>query len=258
VFRREFIHIGNIEVFVESIKIASAGYVLRKRFLQPDTIGLIPTGGYASNNKYSKKELIWLLHMEEPDGVKIMYGRNGCDYSLPELPGFSVDGCCTETRKIYESFGCQFHGHTFQPFRDVITMSGDKLPERYERTMSHLEQITREVGYVLKVQWECEFDDSGIVKKKPELLTHPIVLQNPLRTRDAVYGARTEAMRLDYKGRENGTILYVNVTSVYHYICKYIKFPVSHPDSMPTYGGADQMFDRSAREVVSPRPPFNR
>jgi len=38
--------IGNIEVFIESITIASAcNKVLRKRFLQPDTIGLIPTGG---------------------------------------------------------------------------------------------------------------------------------------------------------------------------------------------------------------------
>jgi len=44
VFRREFMHVGNIEVFLESIKIASAcNKVLRKRFLQPDTIGLIQT-----------------------------------------------------------------------------------------------------------------------------------------------------------------------------------------------------------------------
>ena len=44
VFRREFMHIGNIEIFLESVTIASAcNKVLRKRFLQPDTIGLIPT-----------------------------------------------------------------------------------------------------------------------------------------------------------------------------------------------------------------------
>ena len=46
VFRREFMQIGHIDVFVESITIASAcNKVLRKRFLNPDTIGLIPTGG---------------------------------------------------------------------------------------------------------------------------------------------------------------------------------------------------------------------
>jgi len=47
VFRREFMHIGIIEVFLELVTIASAcNNVLRKLFLQPDTIGLIWTGGY--------------------------------------------------------------------------------------------------------------------------------------------------------------------------------------------------------------------
>ena len=44
VFRLEFMQTGNIDVFVESITIASAcNKMLRKRFLKPDTIGLIPT-----------------------------------------------------------------------------------------------------------------------------------------------------------------------------------------------------------------------
>ena len=71
VFRREFMQIGKVEVFLESIKIASAcNRVLRKRFLQPDTLGPIPTWGYTCNNNYSKKALMWLMHMKETDGVK--------------------------------------------------------------------------------------------------------------------------------------------------------------------------------------------
>ena len=47
VFRDEFMQIRNLEVFLESITIASAcNKFLRNRFLQPDTMGLIPTGGY--------------------------------------------------------------------------------------------------------------------------------------------------------------------------------------------------------------------
>jgi hypothetical protein len=34
------------------------------------------------------------------------------------------------------------------------------------------------------------------VKQKPELLTHPIVQQSPLCTRDALYGGGTESMHL--------------------------------------------------------------
>ena len=44
VFRREFMQTGQIDVFVESITIASAcNKVLRNLFLKPDTIFLIPT-----------------------------------------------------------------------------------------------------------------------------------------------------------------------------------------------------------------------
>jgi len=120
-----------------------------------------------------------------------------------------------------------FSGQTCQPLRDVITTSFDTLAERYERTMSRLEQITRS-GYLVKVKWECEFDESVNVKQKPELLTHPIVHQSPLRTRDALYGGRNEAMCLYRKARENEIIQYVDVMSLLPYICKYIKFPIFH------------------------------
>jgi len=88
--------------------------------------------------------------------------------------------------------------------------------------MSRLEQLTR-AGYQFSVQWECEFEE------KPDLLTHPVVRKTPLRTRDALYGGRTEAMRLQYKVRENKTIQYVDVMSLYPYTCKYFKFPVGNP-----------------------------
>ena len=85
VFRREFIQIGHNDVFVESITIASAwNNAFRKRFVKPDTLGLIPTGRYTCKNRYSKEALIWLLHIEETEGLQIMHCRNGSEYRLPE------------------------------------------------------------------------------------------------------------------------------------------------------------------------------
>ena len=128
VFRREFIEIGNFDVFTESVTIASAcNKLLRKRFLKPNTIGLIPTGGYSCNVKQSKKALMWLVHRERTDGCRISHGRNGREFRLPELPNLSVDGYCRETRKVYEFLGCYWHGHTCLPFRDVATMHKDTL-----------------------------------------------------------------------------------------------------------------------------------
>jgi hypothetical protein len=99
--------------------------VFRKLFLQPDTIGLIPTGGYTGNVRYSKKALMWLAYKKQIDQCKILHGRNGRVYRLPELPNLRVDVFCPETKKVYEFLGCYFHGHTCLPFRDVTTMVDD-------------------------------------------------------------------------------------------------------------------------------------
>ena len=104
-----------------------------------------------------------------------------------------------------------------------LTTNGDTLADRYEQTMLRLEQITR-AGYHVKVQWECEFDDACIATL--ELLDHPTVCKSLLSTRDALYGGRTEAMRLHWEG-EN--IQYLDFMSLYPYICKYFNFPVGHP-----------------------------
>ena len=147
--------IGHIDVFVESNTITSAcNKVLRKRFLEPDTIGHIPTGWYNCNNRYIKKALMRLLHMVKADWVQIIHGCNGREYRLPELQSFSVDVYCPQTKKNLRNFVCFWHGHTWQLFRDIATLCGDTLAERYEQKMSRLEQLTR-AGYQVKVQWEC-------------------------------------------------------------------------------------------------------
>ena len=82
---------------------------------------------------------------------------------------------------------------------------------------------------MVKVMWECEFDAYKIVLRKLPLLTHPLVSHSPLYTRDALYGGRTEAMRLHYRIEEDvETIHYCDVISLYPFICKYFKFPIGH------------------------------
>ena len=167
---------------------------------------------------------MWLLYMEQTDGVAVKHALNGREYRLSELAHLSVDGYCAETITVYEFFGCYFHGCTCQPFRDVITTNGDTIAARYDRTMARLEQIIR-AGYQFKVQWECLFDDAGIAT--PEMLAYPTVCKSLLCTLDALYGGRTEAMRLHYNAREGETIQYVDVMSLYPFVCKNGKFPVA-------------------------------
>jgi hypothetical protein len=102
VLRREFLQIGNIDLFIESITIASAcNKVLRKLFLKPDTIGLIPSGRYSEKVNYSSKVVIWLVYREQTDGCTILRARNGRRCRPPEIPHLSVDGFCAETKTVY-------------------------------------------------------------------------------------------------------------------------------------------------------------
>jgi len=124
--------VRNVDIFLESCTIASACIkVLRKRFLKPKTVGLIPKGGgYSCNQNYSNKALMWILHMEQTDGCTIIHARNGREFRLPELPRYSVDGYCAETRTVYEFLGYFWHGCKCQPMRDHKTLDEDTLAER--------------------------------------------------------------------------------------------------------------------------------
>ena len=139
---------------------------------------------------------MWLVHIGHVDGVKIRHARNCRKSRLPELPRHGVDVYCSETRK------------------NTSFSDGDTLAENYERTMSRLEHKTR-VVYQVKVQRECEIDIASKVKQKPELLMHPIERHSPLCTSHAVYGERTEATRLHYMVKENETIQYGDIMSMY-------------------------------------------
>jgi hypothetical protein len=94
--------------------------------------------------------------------------------------------------------------------------------------MARIEQIAL-AGYNVKIQWECKFDEAKINEENSELLTHAIVRHSPLKTRDALYVGRTEAMRLQYRIGKNETIEYCEEISLYPYICKYFIFPIGHP-----------------------------
>lgn len=228
IFRRELMQVGNIDPFLESYTIASAcNRVFRKRFLKPDTIGLIPAGGYTEGHAFSKKALMWITYVERTQKCKITHGRMGREFRLPQLPHLRVDGFSHETNTVYEFFGCYWHGCPCRPYRDVKTIAGVTLAERYEQTMTRLEKITQ-AGYQVEIMWECRFDRE-ILPRHPELQKLSVFQQVPLRTRDALYGGRTEAMRLHYKVREGEVIRYVDVMSLYPYICKYGKFPKKHP-----------------------------
>jgi len=159
-----------------------------------------------------------LLLQERRTGKRIPHGRNGKERRLPELQNIRVDGLCEETRTVFEFNGFYFHGHTFLPFRDSrIACGGCTLAERYEQIISRLERVKKS-GYPFVVQWECDFEPLEDVRMNEHL---------PLTTRDALYGGGTEAMPIHCRVKEGEEAIgYVDVISLYPWVCKYFKFPL--------------------------------
>ena len=103
-----------------------------------------------------------------------------------------MEGFCSETRTVYEFFGCLYHGHIFLPFSDVTNLVGDILAESYEQTRPRLQRITG-VKDTVQVLWQCHFDQD-ILPQQSELNQHPEVEHALLNTCDVLYGGRNEAM----------------------------------------------------------------
>ena len=124
----------------------------------------------------------------------IKHARNGREYRLPELPHFSVDDYCSETNTIYKILAA------------ICTDAPVTFPCRFHHKRRHpRSQINTDIGTfgADNSNWipgqssvECEYDDAGIAT--PEMFAHATVCKSCPCTRDALYGGRSEAMRLHY------------------------------------------------------------
>ncbi|KAJ8962079.1 hypothetical protein NQ318_018029 [Aromia moschata] len=112
------------------------------------------------------------------------------------------------------------HMTTLQSQRNLATRPPSQKPPGYGG-----------LGYEVIEMWECEFRRH--LQKNEELRVytenHPLVATTPLNPRDAFYGGRTGNTTEYYKCAPGEKIKYVDVCSLYPWVCKYGKFPVGHP-----------------------------
>ncbi|KAK5645174.1 hypothetical protein RI129_006475 [Pyrocoelia pectoralis] len=233
-FRDMFINECDVDPFTESITIASAcNLMFRRKFLQPDTIGVIPKGGYRRADNQSLVGIQWLVWEEDTRGIKIQHA--GRQREL-KINGMRVDGYCEESRTVFEFYGCYFHGclNCFLTKRNEPLHDDDPhdtMDHRYENTRVKATRL-RALGYNVVEMWECTFKRKLKSNSTMQYLCeHPMMLKHALlNPRDAFYGGRTGCTKLKYTTKEGEKIKYVDVCSLYPYICKYGRFPLKHPE----------------------------
>ena len=97
-----------------------------------------------------------------------------------------------------------------------------------QRTFDRQRALER-AGYKVRTMWECELKQQ--LQRDPEMKqffdTVPVL--EPMNPRDGFYGGRTNCRQMYYKCKEGERIQYIDICSLYPYVCKNGTFPVGHP-----------------------------
>ena len=195
-----------------------------KDLMPPETVAIIPSQGYVNDNKYSIKGIRWLQSIAMTTGSRIMHALNGGEQ---KVAGMFVDGFDPVNKTVYEMLGCLFHGCPDRQMKNPFNLfSIDYL---YKETFNKIEKLKKKKIKVVHI-WEHDFDkrckEDGVYKFLIDSL-HPN--REPLGPRDALYGGRTNAVKLYHMVTEAEEIKYLDICSLYPYICKYGIFPIGHP-----------------------------
>ena len=101
-FRDIFMSETQICPFTTSLTIASAcNRVFRTHFLERNTIGIVPFGGYRRNEMQSVIAIKWLKWLSHTRQINIRHCRN---MGEQRIGPYKVDGICERT--IFEFYGC--------------------------------------------------------------------------------------------------------------------------------------------------------
>jgi hypothetical protein len=91
-----------IDPFAKAMTIASAcNKVFRALYLKPNTIGLIPHGGYNRAEKQSIIAIKWLKWISHTEQIDIRHAKNMGEQKVGQ---YKVDGIHQQT--VYEFNGC--------------------------------------------------------------------------------------------------------------------------------------------------------
>jgi hypothetical protein len=191
--------------------------VFRQLFLKTDTIALF----HEEENKrkvrvHSLKAYQWLRYLNTVNDYPqpIQHARNSGEVVVLGRP---VDGYreLGSEKYVYEFFGCFFHGHiehidrsTPHPFKKCT------MGAVYDNTMERVAALKNE-GYNVVTVWECEFENTLKTDEVVRGLVDSFDIRPPLNPRDALFGGRTNAIKLYHEATPDESIRYYDIKVTY-------------------------------------------
>ena len=140
-----------------------------------------------------------------------------------------MDGYTEKGRIVWEFHGCAFHGcKKCFPRNRHIKMTPHKTHTMEDAYLKTLEKTMKlqQLGYIVIEAWEC--DVKAELKTNMRMATYFANhhLEEPIHPRDALFGGRTNALKLYHKCQDEEQIDLADVCSLYPFICKYASFPI--------------------------------
>ncbi|XP_070556488.1 uncharacterized protein [Ptychodera flava] len=228
-FQDMFKQQNGVDPFRDCVTIASAcNVVLRRNFLEKDTIGIIPDHGYIYRRNQSVIALQWL----EWHAYKKNVTHSTCIHGgEKKIDRYWLDGYDEANNTAYEMHGCYYHGcpRCYEDDDIVNTKLEKTMGDLYQCTLDKM-RFLRTNGFNVIEMWECDFKRDIHENQDLQEFIKSLDLQEPLYPRDAFYGGRTNATRLYHECEGNEEIHYVDFTSLYPYVNKYCKYPIKHPE----------------------------
>ena len=129
--------------------------VYNKCFLQPDTISIIPDGGYEKCDKASDKALKMMNWIAKTRNIDVQHAGNGREFQIDR---YKVDGYIESQKKVLEFMGCYYHSHPLCTDPEEPAPNGKLHRINYKDTTRRLNEIKKQ-GFDVEVFWECQVDE---------------------------------------------------------------------------------------------------
>ena len=220
-FRSLFKNKFDIDPFRYSTLASLCMSLYRGKFLPDKTIV-----ANENNKNISQVSREWLLHLNDTDILpeqtvhirkenikdwddeKLHEGKLEGDttiYYNQKFFNFTADGLNRKTKQVKEFNGCFFHGCPKCNYNK----------EKYNKTVER-RNILKMAGYDVEEMWGCQWTElkKSMDKEYVNQLEDKARRQH-IRTRDSLFGGRTECFKQYKKCNKNQKILYVDVVSLY-------------------------------------------
>lgn len=203
--------------------------------------------------KKLKKAELWLKFISNKQNIYIRHAKNGGEFKVGE---YFLDGICEENKTIYEFHGCLWHGcqkcYSSNTWNKIKQKTMGSIFESHCKRIKFIKQALS--SYKLVEIWECDFDSKikNDIEYQRFIKSNPVSI--PLIPRDALYGGRTNALKLYHKCVLNQKTKYIDYTSLYPYSQKYGKYPIGHPQIITeNFNNFNEYFGLIKCKIIPPR-----